>query len=42
MSMMKRWLEEISVDMGYGGEINDEVMAEGQRRLDETGEDHGN
>jgi len=31
---MKRMLEDISVEMGYGGEINDEVMAEGQRRMD--------
>lgn len=33
-SAMKRMLEDISVEMGLGGEINDEVMAEGQRRLD--------
>ena len=26
MSRMKRWLEEISEEMGFGGEINDEVM----------------
>lgn len=31
---MKRMLEDISVEMGLGGEINDEVVAEGQRRLD--------
>jgi len=30
---MKRWLEDISVEMGHGGEINEAVMAEGQRRL---------
>lgn len=30
---MKRWLEDISVEMGYGGGINEAVMAEGQRRL---------
>jgi len=33
---MKRWLEEISVQMGYGGEINDAVMAEGQRQMEGT------
>ncbi len=31
---MKRWLEEVSVEMGLDGEINEDVMAEGQRRLD--------
>jgi len=29
---MKRILEDISVEMGYGGGINEEVMAEGERR----------
>jgi len=29
---MKRVLEDISVEMGFGGEINEEVMAEGERR----------
>jgi len=29
---MKRVLEDISVEMGFGGEINEEVLAEGQRR----------
>lgn len=33
MSLMKRWLEEISEEMGLEGEINDAVMAEGQKRL---------
>jgi len=33
---MKRWLEEVSVDMGFDGEITDEVMVESQRRLDEV------
>ena len=32
---VKRWLENVSVDMGFGGEINNEVMAEGQRRWDQ-------
>jgi hypothetical protein len=27
MSMTKRWLEDLSVEMGFGGEITDEVMA---------------
>jgi len=30
---MKRALEALSEEMGYGGAINDEVVAEGQRRL---------
>jgi hypothetical protein len=30
---MKRTLETLSEEMGFGGAINDEVMAEGQRRL---------
>jgi len=34
MSYMKRYAEEVSVSMGFGGEINDEVLAEAQRRLD--------
>jgi len=34
---MKRWLEEVSVDMGLDGEITDEVIAESQRRLDSEG-----
>ena len=38
MSAMKRYAEEVSVDMGFGGEINDEVLAEAQRRLDEEAE----
>lgn len=36
MSAMKRYAEQVSVEMGFGGEINDEVLAEAQRRLDET------
>ncbi len=38
---MKRWLEEVSVDMGLDGEINDDVIAEGQRRLDGAGDTAG-
>jgi len=34
---MKRWLEDVSVDMGLDGDINDDVIAEGQRRLAEAG-----
>lgn len=36
MSAMKRYAEEVSVEMGFGGEINDEVLEEAQRRLDEV------
>ncbi len=36
MGAMKRYAEDVSVDMGFGGEINEEVMAEAQRRLDEA------
>lgn len=34
MSRTKRWLEELSVEMGFGGEITDEVMAEGKSRME--------
>jgi len=34
---MKRFLEDISVEMGFGGEINDRVIAEGQKRLNQDG-----
>jgi len=40
MSAMKRFAEDVSVDMGYGGEINDEVLDEAQRRLDATSDNH--
>lgn len=33
MGMVKRYLEEISVEMGYDGEITDEVLTEGERRM---------
>ncbi len=36
MGAMKRYAETVSTDMGFEGEINDEVMAEAQRRLDEA------
>lgn len=39
MSMMKRWLEDLSVEMGFDGAITDEVMAEGARRMNENTED---
>jgi len=32
--IMKRWIMEISEEMGFDGLINKEVLAEGQRRLD--------
>lgn len=36
MGAMKRYAEDVSVDMGFEGEINDEVLMEAQRRLDEA------
>ena len=36
MSKTKKFLENVSHDMGYGGAINSKVMAEGSKRL-ETG-----
>ncbi len=33
MSAMKRFAEDVSVEMGFEGEINDEVLIEAQRRL---------
>jgi len=36
MSAIKRYAEDISVEMGFDGELNDEVLREGQRRLDLT------
>lgn len=36
---MKRFVEDVSVDMGLGGEINDEVLAEAQHRLDQPPEE---
>ena len=36
MGAMKRYAEDVSVDMGFDGVINDEVMVEAQRRLDEA------
>ena len=33
MSMMKRYLEQLSVDMGFGGELNDEVFQAGERKM---------
>lgn len=32
MSLTKRWLEDISIEMGFEGEITDEVMEEAQSR----------
>lgn len=39
MSHMKRWLEQISIEIGEGGEINDKVLAESQRRLNQGTEE---
>ena len=36
MSRIKRWLEELSVEMGLEGEINEEVVQEGQRRFESS------
>ncbi len=36
MSKTKKFLENVSHDMGYGGALNSRVMAEGSKRL-ETG-----
>lgn len=36
MGMMKRYAEDVSVDMGLEGEITDGVLEEAQRRLDEA------
>ena len=35
MSAIKNFAELVSVEMGLGGEINDAVLAEAQRRLDD-------
>lgn len=34
MSAMKEFAEDVSIEMGFGGEINDAVLSEAQRRLD--------
>lgn len=34
MGMMKRFLEEVSTEMGLGGEITQEVMEKGQEKLE--------
>jgi hypothetical protein len=36
MSKMKRFAEKISLEMGYGGEINSEVLQEANRVLKEN------
>lgn len=40
MGLMKRYAEQISVELGFDGELNDEVLKEAQRRIDQqqTGE----
>lgn len=39
MGAMKRYAESVSEEMNFGGEINFEVLAEAQRRLDEAADD---
>jgi hypothetical protein len=34
MSKMKTFIERVSEDMGKGGEIDDDVLREAQRRMD--------
>jgi hypothetical protein len=34
MGAVKRYLEELSEEMGFGGEINEEVLAEARRRAE--------
>ena len=36
MSMMKHWLEGLSVEMGFGGEINDAVIEAAEKRMSAT------
>jgi len=36
MGAMKRYAESVSEDMGLDGEVNDDVLLEAQRRLDEA------
>ena len=38
MSAMKRYAEDVSVEMGFHGELTDAVLVEAQRRLDEMSE----
>jgi hypothetical protein len=33
MGMMKRFAEEVSIEMGFDGELNDVVLEEASRRL---------
>ena len=35
MSMMKRFAEQVSEDMGYDGELTKKVLQEAQRQLNE-------
>lgn len=39
MGAMKRYAEQVSVELGYGGEINGVVRREAQRRLDKLAAD---
>jgi hypothetical protein len=34
MSLTKRWLERISVDLGYEGEVNSEVLKRAQELME--------
>ena len=36
MSYMKRYAMDVSIDMGLGGEITEEVLIEAQRRMDKA------
>ena len=38
MSYMKQYAEEVSCELGYQGELNDEVLAEAQARIDIAGD----
>ena len=38
---MKHWLEDISVELGFGGEINEDVMDEAQDRIIAASRDGG-
>ena len=40
MGAMKRYAESVSEEMGFNGEINDEVIEEAQRRLDEANDEN--
>ena len=39
---MKRYAEQVSIELGYDGELNNEVLIEAQRRLNQQVEDDTN